>query len=178
MYGVVLLMALTAGPELAVAQGPSYTEGGIPEPNPGGATWLSNYRDAGPITPAPVQPAATLSPSPQAIASLSPQATSAPAASSSELIPAPRAFVRGPVRINLRVPADAEVRIDGSSTTQRGEFRQFVSPPVLPGREYHYEVRASWKDGGRTVERSRRIIVHAGDLVNLDLTQPGALDQQ
>jgi uncharacterized protein (TIGR03000 family) len=178
MYGVVLLMALTAGPEMAVAQGPSYTEGGIPDNNPGGSYWLSNYRDAGPIAPAPAQPPATPTPSPQATAWLSPQATPAPAFSSSELIRAPRAFVRGPVRINVRVPAEADVLIDGSSTTQRGEFRQFVSPPVLPGRKYHYDVRAVWSDGGRTVERSRRVIVHAGDLVNLDLRQPGALEQQ
>jgi uncharacterized protein (TIGR03000 family) len=68
-------------------------------------------------------------------------------------------------QIELRVPADAEVWIDGARTTQTGAVRRFVSPPLPPGREYSYEVRVGWKDAGREVTQSRRLAVRAGSLV-------------
>src|SRR5262249_40914799 len=36
------------------------------------------------------------------------------------------------VRINVRVPADAEVWVEGAKTTQTGTRRTFVSPPLDP----------------------------------------------
>jgi uncharacterized protein (TIGR03000 family) len=70
-----------------------------------------------------------------------------------------------PVRFDVQVPADAQVFFDGEKTNQTGEQRQFVSPPLAPGREYTYEVRAMWKEGGREVTESRRLSFRAGDRV-------------
>jgi uncharacterized protein (TIGR03000 family) len=75
--------------------------------------------------------------------------------------------VNGTVTINATVPADAKIWFDGSKTVQTGRQRQFVSPPLQPGREYTYDVQVKWKQGGREVTRERRISVHAGDVVNL-----------
>jgi uncharacterized protein (TIGR03000 family) len=65
--------------------------------------------------------------------------------------------------IELQVPADARVWFGGEETTQKGTLRQFVSPPLAPGRQYTYEVRASWKEGGREVTESRRLNLGAGN---------------
>ena len=74
--------------------------------------------------------------------------------------------------INVRVPANAEVWFDGTRTSQTGSQRSFVSPPIQPGRDYVYEIRARWVQAGRPVEETRRIIVRAGDRDNLNFLTP------
>jgi uncharacterized protein (TIGR03000 family) len=71
-----------------------------------------------------------------------------------------------PVQIDLQVPADARVWFDGEKTSQTGTQRQFVTPPLIQGREYTYEVRAAWKEGGRDVTESRHLSFRAGDRVS------------
>ena len=75
----------------------------------------------------------------------------------------------GAVTVVVRVPADAEVWFEGVKTKQTGTERRFVSPPVLPGR-YTYDIRATWKENGREVTRSRRVAVQAGGTYRVDLT--------
>jgi uncharacterized protein (TIGR03000 family) len=74
------------------------------------------------------------------------------------------------VRIQVRVPADAKLFFDGAPTTQRGKVRTFESPPLDRAKEYEYELRATWQQDGRTVERTRRVPVRAGDRINVDLS--------
>ena len=71
------------------------------------------------------------------------------------------------VTINVSVPAGAAIAFDGSPTAQSGVQCAFVSPPLAPGRDYVYEVTATWQDGGQQVNRTRRITVHSGDVINL-----------
>jgi uncharacterized protein (TIGR03000 family) len=73
-----------------------------------------------------------------------------------------------PVEISVRVPAGATIRFDGNATAQTGTERLFFSPPLRPGRDYTYDVRLRWTDGGRTVEKTRRLTVRAGDQIALD----------
>ena len=75
--------------------------------------------------------------------------------------------VNAPVTIDVTVPADAEIWIEGSRTARTGPQRRFVSPPLAPGRDYTYDFRVSWNRDGREVTSTRRITVHAGDVVNL-----------
>jgi uncharacterized protein (TIGR03000 family) len=84
--------------------------------------------------------------------------------------------VRRPMRITIRVPAGAKVWFDGEPTAQTGTTRAFVSPPLEPGRDYHYEVRAQWPDGAGTVERTRRLSFRAGDTIALDFSGRGFLE--
>jgi uncharacterized protein (TIGR03000 family) len=73
-------------------------------------------------------------------------------------------------RIWLAVPADAEVWFDGEPTKQTGGLRQFVSPPLAPGRSYTYAVRVRWTKDGQPVEEERRISVRAGAWSRFDFT--------
>jgi uncharacterized protein (TIGR03000 family) len=69
------------------------------------------------------------------------------------------------VWLNVSVPANAEIWFDGAKTAQRGAFRQFITPPLAPGQDYAYDVKVRWPEDGREV--TRRLTVHAGDVVNL-----------
>jgi uncharacterized protein (TIGR03000 family) len=74
--------------------------------------------------------------------------------------------------IRILVPADAEVFIDGEPTTQKGSERLFMSPPLQAGKKYHYDILARWKDNGKPVERTRKVVVSGGVTVRVDLRTP------
>jgi uncharacterized protein (TIGR03000 family) len=74
-----------------------------------------------------------------------------------------------PVFVNLRVPSDAKIWIDGSPTKQTGTTRSFESPPVAVGPEYGYQIRIQWNRDGKDVTQTRKVTVHAGDVINLTL---------
>jgi uncharacterized protein (TIGR03000 family) len=71
------------------------------------------------------------------------------------------------VSLNLTVPADAKIWVEGSMIVQMGTQRQMVSPPIQPGYDYSYDIQVSWIQDGREVTRKRHITVHAGDVINL-----------
>ena len=71
--------------------------------------------------------------------------------------------------IRIHVPASARVWIEDGATSQSGPDRTFVSPPLAPGREYFYHIRAQWNENGQVVERHRKVTVSAGDRINLNL---------
>jgi uncharacterized protein (TIGR03000 family) len=77
-----------------------------------------------------------------------------------------------PVRVNLRLPSDAKVWLEGSQTNQTGTNRSFESPPLAFGPEYAYQIRIQWKQDGKDVTQTRQIKVHAGDVINLTLGSP------
>jgi uncharacterized protein (TIGR03000 family) len=70
---------------------------------------------------------------------------------------------------NIRVPADAVVRINGEQTTQGGPRREFVSSGLAPGRTYTFVVTVRWAaPDGKSVEREERIHVQGGERRNVD----------
>ncbi len=75
-------------------------------------------------------------------------------------------------RLQVLVPADAEVWFNGNPTTTRGEQREFTSPALTPGRDYQYEIRARWTEGGRVVDQTRTVGVHANARVGVDFSRP------
>jgi uncharacterized protein (TIGR03000 family) len=84
------------------------------------------------------------------------------------------ASTKRPARINLLVPADAKIWFDESQTNQTGAVRSFESPPLPGDRDYNYQVRIQWKRDGKDVSEARKIIVHAGEVINLTLgVSPG-----
>jgi uncharacterized protein (TIGR03000 family) len=72
--------------------------------------------------------------------------------------------------IHLQVPAQAQVWFDNVPTTQTGPAREFLAPPLTPGHQYNYTVRATWREGGREVQRQQLITFTAGDPVSIDFT--------
>jgi uncharacterized protein (TIGR03000 family) len=79
--------------------------------------------------------------------------------------------------IDVRVPPDAQVWFDGDPTSQRGSDRVFSSPPLEPGKTYHYNVRVRFTQNGQPVERTRRVEVRAGQRTNVDFNQDQGVDR-
>jgi uncharacterized protein (TIGR03000 family) len=74
--------------------------------------------------------------------------------------------------LRVRVPTDAEVWVSGEATTQRGDMRRFITPPLEAGRNQGYTLRARWTEGGKAVERSEDVRVHPGDRLTVDFLAP------
>ncbi len=73
----------------------------------------------------------------------------------------------------VQVPVkDAQVWFGDWQTPQKGFERSFDSPPWEPGKSYSYRVRVRWRENGKDIERSRNVILEAGQEVVLDFTSP------
>ena len=82
-----------------------------------------------------------------------------------------------PIQLTVKVPADAQVWIDGTKTTSTGLVRRFKSPPVERGYRYSYAVRASWKENDQTITQTQTISVAPGAIAEADFpTQPVAAE--
>ena len=46
--------------------------------------------------------------------------------------------------MEIRVPANAEVWVEGDKTSQTGAVRHFVSPTLQTGKTFTYDIRARW----------------------------------
>jgi uncharacterized protein (TIGR03000 family) len=69
-----------------------------------------------------------------------------------------------PAYVTVVVPTpDAQVWIEDNETRQTGtQVRQFVSPPLEPGKPFHYDIRVRWQQGDRPMEQTRSVDVRAG----------------
>jgi uncharacterized protein (TIGR03000 family) len=77
------------------------------------------------------------------------------------------------VHLQLNVPENAEVFIDGAKTSKTGRVREFVSPPVTPGQRYAYKILVRIPGpGGKAVNDERTIYVRANDWFSIDFTRP------
>ena len=75
------------------------------------------------------------------------------------------------VYLGIRLPdANAEVWINGVKTQQKGMMRPFVSPTLMPGKEYTYEIKAQWQQGGQTYNETRQLTVRPGEQYGLNFT--------
>jgi len=77
-------------------------------------------------------------------------------------------------RLEVKVPANAEVWFDGAKTNQGGTDRFFVSPPLNPGQTYSYDIRARWMDNGREVDRTQHVDVRPGENQVVDFSASGS----
>jgi len=75
------------------------------------------------------------------------------------------------VHFQVNVPSpDAEIWVEGSPTQQRGMSREFQSPPLTPGRDYTYHIRARWMENGQMRDQTRVLKVHAGEWETVNFT--------
>jgi uncharacterized protein (TIGR03000 family) len=79
-----------------------------------------------------------------------------------EQLGAPNPNGPAPARILVRLPADASLTVDGSATKSTEGIRAFISPPLQPGKDYQYTLRAEVMRDGKKVERTRDVTVRAG----------------
>lgn len=85
------------------------------------------------------------------------------------LYPATTAVAGNSASIDVRVPPDARVWFDNQEMAQNvGAMRHFNSPPLEPGSDYQYTVRAQWMQNGQMVQNVKNVIIHAGDHVTVD----------
>lgn len=73
-----------------------------------------------------------------------------------------------PATLRVLVPANAQVEIDGKATTQTGEVRRFVSPPLEAGKSYKYTIKASWVTAGQVFQFIREADISADKETVLD----------
>jgi uncharacterized protein (TIGR03000 family) len=71
--------------------------------------------------------------------------------------------------LRVKVPANAKVWLNGQATRQlRRRERDFFSPVLKPGKKYEYEVRARWKENGKTVDETKTVTVRANAWSEVD----------
>jgi uncharacterized protein (TIGR03000 family) len=74
----------------------------------------------------------------------------------------PAANLVDKAEIEVRLPANAELWLDGAPTTQRGAMRTFETPPLQVGQVFTYEFRARWMQDGQVKEDVRQVKAFAG----------------
>ncbi len=84
------------------------------------------------------------------------------------------AFPETAAVLRVRVPVDAALWISGANTSQQGNYRVFVTPPLPGDQPLSYELRVRWLQQGQPVERSRLVRVHPGDRLTIDFLTPTA----
>src|SRR4029077_12836427 len=79
---------------------------------------------------------------------------------------------RKTVTVEVYLPEDARLVIEGQETRSTGPMRRFVSPPLPPGK-YTYTIKAiiPGPNGPRTV--TRKSDVRPGDFESIDRREPG-----
>jgi uncharacterized protein (TIGR03000 family) len=75
--------------------------------------------------------------------------------------------------LQLKVPENAEVFVDGVQITQSGPTREIISPPVKVGTRYTYKISVRYTDAqGKAVNDTRDINFQANDWFSIDFTRP------
>jgi uncharacterized protein (TIGR03000 family) len=74
--------------------------------------------------------------------------------------------------VNVWVPPDAELRFEGIRTDLQGSYRAFTTPPLVPGRDYTYDISAAWTENGQRVNQTRHLTLRAGDRLLVDFRTP------
>jgi len=73
----------------------------------------------------------------------------------------------GSAMLNVTVPENAQVFVNGRPTTSTGARRQFISRGLNDGFSYTYEVRAEATVNGQKVQDSKVVRLHAGEELDL-----------
>jgi uncharacterized protein (TIGR03000 family) len=75
--------------------------------------------------------------------------------------------------LNVRVPPEAKIFVNGLATSSTGTARRYVSNGLQSGYSYTYELRAELTRDGKTVSETKVVKLKAGDASNLDFTLEG-----
>jgi uncharacterized protein (TIGR03000 family) len=80
--------------------------------------------------------------------------------------------------LQVHVPADAEVWLEGQKMRSTCLRRHYRSPPLDPVKGYAYEVRARWQHDGKPIEDVRHVAIRAGATVLVDFTHVDPIIQR
>jgi len=79
-------------------------------------------------------------------------------------------------QLTVRVPANAEVWVDGAKTTSTGSVREYKSPPLAPG-SYTYDLSARWTENGHEVTQKQTVHISPGARVSATFPIPPAQER-
>jgi uncharacterized protein (TIGR03000 family) len=80
---------------------------------------------------------------------------------------------RNEATIVVHLPADAKLTVDGKATQSTSDTRVFTSPPLEPGKTYHYTLRGEVNRNGKTLNAKKEVEVRAGRMSEVTLDFPG-----
>jgi uncharacterized protein (TIGR03000 family) len=82
---------------------------------------------------------------------------------------------RNAALVIAHLPEDALLSLEGQLLGQTGQLRQFLSPPLVPGKDYLYTVEVAWPENGEWVRQLHTFPIHAGEVHCIDIVPAGAL---
>ena len=89
-----------------------------------------------------------------------------------EILPAPALDKPAPLEVEVRLPReDAVLFIDGVEAKGTGITRVLTTPPFATAQAFTYDLRAEWKQDGRTTTHSKRVTGRAGEKVVADFAK-------
>ena len=78
--------------------------------------------------------------------------------------PMPRYADISTTRLTIAAPKEAEVWVEGTKIASGSPIREFNTPPLDPGRQYRYTIRAKWIGAdGQTVTQAQDVTFSAGN---------------
>ncbi len=77
-------------------------------------------------------------------------------------------------QVIVSVPADAAVYFDGTLMKQTGTTRTYSTPPLTPGTDFSYAIKALFDRDGHPVSVTHMITIRAGQTVRVDFNKLGA----
>jgi len=77
-----------------------------------------------------------------------------------------------PATIQVNLPADAKLTIDGAATTSTSASRSFATPTLELGQEYYYTLTAEIVRDGKTLSATKRVAVRAGEEARVVIDVP------
>jgi uncharacterized protein (TIGR03000 family) len=73
--------------------------------------------------------------------------------------------------LTLVVPEGTELWFNGTKISTTGTKREFVTPPLTPGKDFIYEIKARWRENGKPVEQNQSVKVQANSWKVVDFTR-------
>jgi uncharacterized protein (TIGR03000 family) len=73
----------------------------------------------------------------------------------------------------VSLPEGATLKIDDFVSQSTAATRQFVSPPLEPGSDYHYDLTAELMRDGKPVTVSKRVTVRPGETTRVTIDSSG-----
>jgi uncharacterized protein (TIGR03000 family) len=92
-----------------------------------------------------------------------------------ETVPAPKPGEAGlsvPATIVVSLPAEAKLTVDGAATRSTTSTRMFSSPALERGKDYFYTMTAEVVRDGKTLSKTEKVTIRAGEETRVSLDFP------
>lgn len=81
-----------------------------------------------------------------------------------------------PATLQVSLPADAALTVEGQTSKQTTPVRTLVTPALAAGQEYVYTLKAEVMRDGKPVTESKDVRFRAGDMVKVEFGKLSALE--